>query len=455
MYFKDAATCEHRANRQCFIFANCLFIGVYIHNRACIIANTVCSASVNKLISGGAVKTTGAFLPSSGSPCTGCGLCASVCGSGAIRMVENEEGFLVPRVDEAACIGCKACEKMCARLALVGGRECHRFYEAWSLDETQRAASSSGGVFSELAQDCIRRGGVVYGVTMKGGEFPRFVAVERLDDMALLRGSKYLQADTGDVFRQMATVLKAGRPVLFAGVSCQVRAARVRYGELYDNLLLVDLACFGVPSRHVWRSFLRELANGGEITGVSFRDKDRNWQEYSMRIEYGDGTRTMIHKEDNPFMRGFLCHLGLNECCYTCRSAVDDRPGDISLGDFWGRPRQDDEHNGVSVVIPHTPKGEAAMERIRPALHLELADESRALADNGGLIAHTGGIPLRRTAFLRALRSQPLHHALTRFLDSSNRPRPGILLCNRFIPCPALLRKLARKIRKLTGWHGT
>lgn len=174
-----------------------------------------------------------------------------------------------------------------------------------------------------------------------------------------------------------------------------------------------------------------------------------------MRIEYGDGTRTMIPREDNPFMKGFLCHLGLNECCYTCRSAVDDRPGDISLGDFWGRPRQDDEHQGVSVVIAHTPMGKAALERVRPALHLAPVDGTLAVSANGGLVAHTGGIPRQRAAFLRALRSQPLHRTLTRFLDSSNRPRPGLVLRDRFLPYPALLRKIVRKIRELRGSHGS
>lgn len=387
-------------------------------------------------------------LPSSGSPCTGCGLCVSVCGSGAIRMVENGEGFMVAEVDAERCIGCKACEKMCARLAKVGGHESHRFYEAWSQDEAQRAASSSGGVFGELAADCIQRGGVVYGVAMRGGEFPKFVAVERVEDLALLRGSKYLQADTGNVFRQMATALKAGRPVLLAGVSCQVRAARARFGERYDNLLLVDLACFGVPSRHLWRNFTAGLDNRSGITGVAFRDKSRSWRAYSMRITHADNRCTLIPMENNPFMKGFLCHLGLNECCYTCRSAVADRPGDISLGDFWGRPRQDDEHQGVSVVIAHTHKGEAALERIHPALHLEPVAGTLAVSANGGLVAHTGGIPRQRAAFLRALRHQPLHRALTHFLDTSNRPRPGLLLCSRFFPHPALLHKIVRKIRR-------
>ena len=88
-------------------------------------------------------------LPASGSPCTGCGLCMSVCGQRAISMEENAEGFLVAKVDEAACIGCKACEKMCARLAKVGGSGEHRFYEAWSQAQEIRCGSSSGGVFRE------------------------------------------------------------------------------------------------------------------------------------------------------------------------------------------------------------------------------------------------------------------------------------------------------------------
>ena len=328
-------------------------------------------------------------------------------------MKENAEGFLVAEVDEATCIGCKACEKMCARLAKVGGSGEHRFYEAWSLTPEIRCGSSSGGVFSELALDYIRRGGVVYGVAMRGSDFPRFMAVEREEDLHLLRGSKYLQADTGDVLLQMAAALKTGRPVLFAGVSCQVRAARVRFGERYDNLLLVDLACFGVPSRHVWRSFLR--ANGKEITDVSFRDKTRSWRNYSMRIMHADGACTLIHKEDNPFMKGFLCHLGLNECCYSCRSALEDRPGDISLGDFWGRPRQDDEHQGVSVVIAHTPKGAGALESMYANLHLAPVEESAALSRNGGLMAHAGPPPVCDIRFSKHCPGNAITHPCALF----------------------------------------
>ncbi len=390
-----------------------------------------------------------AQLPAHAYGCTGCGLCASVCRNGAIRPVENADGFLEAKLDTDLCVGCKACEKMCARLSEAGGYEKHRYYEAWSSRQQVRLSSSSGGVFGELAHDCIARGGVVYGVAMQGADFPRFIAVERVEELPKLQGSKYLQADTGEVFSQMAVALKSGRPVLFAGVSCQVRAARVRFGEKCPNLLLVDLACFGVPSRHLFRRFTEGLNNHAPITQINFRDKSRSWRSYGMRLSFADGGEEFIPKETNPFMQGFLCHLGLNECCYTCRSAVDDRPGDISLGDFWGRPRQEDEKEGVSIVISHTAKGEEALGRVRPVLHLKPADEKEALSCNGGLAAHEGGVPQQRKAFLKALRHQPLHRVLHHFLKENGSPREGLSIGRRFIPFPVLLEKLLRRVRRV------
>ena len=45
--------------------------------------------------------------------CIGCGACASTCPVDCIRMVEDKEGFLQPKVDGKKCIGCHRCEKTC------------------------------------------------------------------------------------------------------------------------------------------------------------------------------------------------------------------------------------------------------------------------------------------------------------------------------------------------------
>lgn len=37
--------------------------------------------------------------------CYGCGLCAEICPTQAITMVENKDGFKVPQIDANKCIG--------------------------------------------------------------------------------------------------------------------------------------------------------------------------------------------------------------------------------------------------------------------------------------------------------------------------------------------------------------
>ena len=36
--------------------------------------------------------------------CIGCGVCAEVCPANCIRMVDDDEGFLVPSIDAAHCL---------------------------------------------------------------------------------------------------------------------------------------------------------------------------------------------------------------------------------------------------------------------------------------------------------------------------------------------------------------
>ena len=45
--------------------------------------------------------------------CTGCGMCAQICPVNAIKMVENKEGFLVPKINKKKCTECGLCYKKC------------------------------------------------------------------------------------------------------------------------------------------------------------------------------------------------------------------------------------------------------------------------------------------------------------------------------------------------------
>ena len=45
--------------------------------------------------------------------CSGCGTCYNICPQKCISMIEDEEGFLYPKVDMDACVNCGLCDRMC------------------------------------------------------------------------------------------------------------------------------------------------------------------------------------------------------------------------------------------------------------------------------------------------------------------------------------------------------
>lgn len=45
--------------------------------------------------------------------CCGCTACFSICPVNAIKMVEDEEGFDYPAIDENKCIKCYKCLSIC------------------------------------------------------------------------------------------------------------------------------------------------------------------------------------------------------------------------------------------------------------------------------------------------------------------------------------------------------
>lgn len=98
-----------------------------------------------------------------GKKCCGCNSCAQSCPKQCISMSEDNEGFLYPSVDTNLCVECHLCEKVCPVLNISSGQYPISCYAAKSPDEQIRKESSSGGIFSLLAQKIIENDGVVFG----------------------------------------------------------------------------------------------------------------------------------------------------------------------------------------------------------------------------------------------------------------------------------------------------
>lgn len=306
------------------------------------------------------------------SQCCGCEACVQRCPKQCISLVEDSEGFLYPQIDKNVCVDCGLCEKVCPVINQSAERQPQAVYAAINPDSDVRQSSSSGGIFSALADAVLSQGGVVFGVCWDKDWRLIFDYAETRDDLSRFRGSKYLQAHVGDAYIRAEQFLNSGRQVLFTGTPCQIAGLKKYLRSDYDNLLTVDVICHGAPSPQVWKKYLDEQLrlieqNRGlkyQIIAVNFRNKSVGWKNYnfSIGLKRADGEVEYFTQpsSQNIFMRGFLRDFYLRPSCYSCPAKSGKSGSDITLGDFWGinqlKPEIDDDR-GVSAVMVNTPQG--------------------------------------------------------------------------------------------------
>ena len=312
--------------------------------------------------------------------CTGCGACAQACPGGCIAMQRDAEGFSYPVVDTDCCTECGLCGSVCP--ASRDWRELYataarpRLFAAWHLDDSIRAASSSGGVFSSLATRVLLSGGLVFGAAFDEGLRLRHVAVTKPDDLWWLRGSKYLQSSTESTYSHARAALDAGQQVLYSGTPCQIAGLYGFLGQDDDRLITVDLVCHGVPSPMVFERYLRylESESGSTARRADFRGKKRGWRRFSMVVECSNGTTLADTLDRDPYLACFLRNLCLRPSCSSCSYACVQRVADITLGDFWtiGRchPELDDDR-GISEVFVNTEAGQRLFDACRGELFVQ------------------------------------------------------------------------------------
>lgn len=216
-----------------------------------------------------------------------------------------------------------------------------------------------------LAERVIREGGVVFGVRFDMSWQAVFDFTDTIEGLGAFRGSKYLQARVGNTFCKVKDFLSQGRKVMFTGTPCQVAALRHFLHREYDNLLLVDFICHGVPSPKVWRIYLNEVTQNAvkAINDVQFRNKKQGWKRFNFDMTYDSeeqGYNLSSWHQENHFMRIFLNDVILRPSCYDCKAKGGRSGSDLTIADFWGigelNPNMDDDQ-GTSLVLVHAEKG--------------------------------------------------------------------------------------------------
>lgn len=221
------------------------------------------------------------------SKCNGCYACATACPKRCITMTVDEEGFWYPEIDTTSCVNCDACIKVCpietSYTPLT--KKNITAYAAMHKEDFVRLNSSSGGIFSALATYVLEKGGVVFGAGLDEEFNVVHTYVENVEDLTVLRGSKYVQSKIGEAYKEAEIFLKKGKLVYFSGTPCQIEGLLAYLKRPYENLITQDLICHGVPSPKVWREYVdyrRAEANGAKPRKIAFRAKNEGWKRYSV-----------------------------------------------------------------------------------------------------------------------------------------------------------------------------
>jgi len=324
--------------------------------------------------------------------CTACMACYRSCNYNALEQRKDNLGFIYPEIIVSECITCHKCQDKCPiykdnlKPLLNSGNP--RLYLGKHKNVDVLKQSTSGGLFTVLSDAILEQGGTVYGVVFDEELKVVHTRAETNEQRDKMRFSKYVQTDIKDMYSLIMKDLIKGKKVLFTGNPCQCAGIKTIFNKTryYNNLYIIDIMCFGIPSPKLYEDYksLLEQENNGQLKSIQFRSKKYPW----LRVNSNKGMLYEINgieKEDNRYYDVFTNFpLLIRECCYNCQFTSTQRVGDITLADYWGIETIDKslyDSNGVSAILINNEKGQALFDYNQSDLSYEIRDMSEILAN--------------------------------------------------------------------------
>lgn len=295
--------------------------------------------------------------------CYGCTACEKVCPTDAIKMIQDEKGFWIPKIDEELCIECMKCKNVCPYENKYSLNKMLSAYAFIHNDKKVLEESSSGGMFTAIADMILLQDGVIYGAVLN----ERMVVEHRRSfdktGYEQMRGSKYVQSYLGKTYESIKKDLLDEKWVLFTGTPCQVDGLKHFLNNInQEKLLTCDLICNGVPSPLIWKEHLNLLKRkySKKIIEYKFRSKKWGWKVHKEFIKLETGKEIHSTALIELFKNLYYSRLVMRNSCYTCPYTSVERIGDLTIADCRNIEKiypNMDTFNGVSLVMINTEKG--------------------------------------------------------------------------------------------------
>lgn len=349
--------------------------------------------------------------------CCGCNACGDVCAQQAISFKTDIEGFWYPEVDKQKCVDCGLCEKVCPVINIKDLKkndlEEPVCYAAEHNNLEVIFDSTSGGLFSALAEIMYRSGGYVGGAIYNDDFSVRHFISKEKTDLPKLRSSKYLQSSLEGFYRQVKSLVVKGENVLVCGTPCQMAGLRAFLRKDYDNLIIVDFVCRGINSPKAVKKYLQSFEEryGSPVVYVKSKSKEYGWRNLTNKVILADGRHIYETKQENRFTKAYLSTNAVcRPSCYECQFKGFPRMADITLADFWGiekvKPEMDKDL-GTSMVMINSQKGLAYFERVKSRIKYVQVPTQSAVAGNPAFLQPLGPPKVDRDQFFKDLDQMP------------------------------------------------
>lgn len=341
----------------------------------------------------------------------------------------DTEGFWYPQVDKEVCINCGLCEKVCPQLH-VDELKSNKLdtpvcYGAIHKNIETRFKSTSGGLFSALAEEMYKRGGYVGGAIYgENWKVQHFIS-NNPEDLERLRQSKYSQSDTEGFYKEVKTLLLRGERVLVCGTPCQMAGLRTYLGNKeYDRLIIVDFICKSITSPKFYSLVLDywERKAKSKLVGFKFKDKELGWRNLVKRYDFKNGKTSYCRASDKDvYSTAYHGNIVSRPSCYNCKFKGFPRMADITVADFWGCERYAkykgiDDNAGTSAVIINTQKGVDYFETIKPSIRCVPADIKEMIPGNPALTQAQHLPTANRQDFFKDLGEMPIEEVIPKYM---------------------------------------
>ncbi len=324
--------------------------------------------------------------------CYGCSACVNICPRNAIKMIYNEDGFLVPNIDKEKCVNCGLCDKVCPRLSKLENnnkKPLKNMYIYKKSVDTKVKQSTSSGIAFELSKHIIDNGGYVCGCIWDN-MVAKHIITNNVNMLERIKGTKYVQSDIQYIYKDIENILKEDKEIVFFGTACQIVGIKKYLKKEYSNIYYIQIICHSVPSPGVFEKYKNyiEKKYSKKIVDINFRYRDKGgWLTPSPMYYFEDGSSIKLISD--PYVVGFGRGLFDRNSCSNCEFKNNFDIADIIIGDAWGIGSKEflkSKNRGASSIIINSTKGYNLFKKAESLFNIKEVDLNNIAKENPAIL---------------------------------------------------------------------